>query len=312
MSISDYLLNNYPQAPKLKANYTRAAGQASAAAGGPFAGLAGAILGMKAEHTDAQNAQKLQQYGAEKSMYDTLLNWNRQDQVAHNKTADALDQYAREREAEQRKWAREDEVAQKNRDWSLADTLANWNRQDQVAQRNRDWSLNDRQALWDREDKLASNKTADALDQYAKEQAKTQQKRQEELDAAKIRFQNAQDLTRQLSGLANKATHTSFGRRIDNLAEGLGFTTPGAEAEEQYRQIVNNEMIPRIREYMGSSVTEEEGKRVLGLLGDPTAAPARKQAALNSFLAAAERNLKNKQDLANGSVGVVQDNPLGL
>lgn len=295
MSISDYLMN-YPQAPKLKTNY--AANALQNLQGNPFAGLAAAILTPFAAKTDRENEQALQQYAQEAGLAQTLRDWNREDAVAQRN----------------RGWALED--AQTARENKTADMLERYAREDALAQRNRDWALQDRSAQWERQDRLAAdNAAADALEKYAAEQAQKaqeEQKNQEDLDAAKIRYQNAQELVRQLNGLVDEATHTPVGRKLDSMANFFGFTTDGAEAEERYRQIVNNEMIPRIREYMGSAVTAEEGQRVIGLLGDPTATPEKKRAALNSFLEAAERNLRNKQDLANGTVGVVNDNPLGL
>ena len=167
MAISDYLINNYPQAPKLKPNYAAAAQQGVAQTGGPFAGLFGGILGMKAAHTDAQNAQALQQYNDQKDLASTLINWNRQDELAalarENKTADRLEN-----------WNREDALAQRNRQWAQEDRNALWERQDDVAQRQRGWTVADRLENWNREDRLRANATADALEKYAAEQAQKQ------------------------------------------------------------------------------------------------------------------------------------------
>lgn len=314
MAISDYLmqiplkkanptadaLEAYAraQAPQMQANTARGISDALLRRGGLLTDIAGMFFGAKADKVDAQNAQAMQQYAQDAGLAQTLRDWNREDAVAQRN----------------RNWALED--AQTARENKTADMLERYAREDALAQRNRDWALQDRSAQWERQDRLAAdNAAADALEKYAAEQAQKaqeEQKNQEDLDAAKIRYQNAQELVRQLNGLVDEATHTPVGRKLDSMANFFGFTTDGAEAEERYRQIVNNEMIPRIREYMGAAVTAEEVQRVIGLLGDPTAAPEKKRAALNSFLEAAERNLRNKQDLANGTVGVVNDNPLGL
>lgn len=311
MSIADYLMN-YPKTPQLKTNYAANALQNLQQSGNPFAGIASAFLSPFAAKTDRDNAQAVQQYAQQNDLAHTLMNWGRQDELAQrqrnwdlqdaqtareNKLADALEQYRRE-----------DEVAQRNRDWSLADAVQQYNREDKVARRQRNWALDDRKALWDREDQIAENAAA----AEAKKVTEREAKKQDELEAAKIRFQNAQEITGQLKTLIDKATYSPVGRKLDRWANAFGVTTEGAEAEERYRQIVNNELMPRIREYMGAAVTAEESARVLGLLGDPTASKEKKRAALDSFLEAAERNLKNKQDLANGTVGVKNDNPLNL
>ena len=203
MAISDYLINNYPQAPKLKPNYAAAAQQGVAQTGGPFAGLFGGILGMKAAHTDAQNAQALQQYNDQKDLASTLINWNRQDELAalarENKTADRLEN-----------WNREDALAQRNRQWAQEDRNALWDRQDDVAQRQRGWTVADRLENWNREDRLRANATADALEKYAAEQAQKQA-------AADQSRQTALRGLSELQGIADRDSIGAFTRFRNSL-----------------------------------------------------------------------------------------------
>ena len=203
MAISDYLINNYPQAPKLKPNYAAAAQQGVAQTGGPFAGLFGGLLGMKAAHTDAQNAQALQQYNDQKDLASTLINWNRQDELSalarENKTADRLEN-----------WNREDALAQRNRQWAQEDRNALWDRQDDVAQRQRGWTVADRLENWNREDRLRANATADALEKYAAEQAKKQA-------AADQSRQTALRGLSELQGIADRDSIGAFTRFRNSL-----------------------------------------------------------------------------------------------
>lgn len=162
MSIADYLIQMGPktpnptadalerwaatQAPQLTPNYARSAQQASLQTGGPFAGLVSGILGFKAASTDAKNAQALQQQSAQQDLATRLMNWGREDEVAQRNRnwskADQLEAWSRQHQKDL--WERENKTA---------DKLEAWARENEAEQRKRDWALADRQAAWEREDK---------------------------------------------------------------------------------------------------------------------------------------------------------------
>lgn len=175
MAISDYLLN-YPQAPKLKTNYAANALQNLQQSGNPFAGIAGALLSPFAAKTDRDNAQALQQYEQEAGLAQTLMNWGRQDELEKHKREWALQdaQTARENKLAdaQAQYRREDDVAQRNREWGLVDALRQYKRDDEVARRQRNWALDDRNALWKREDALTQKK--DESEQMKKQELSEQ------------------------------------------------------------------------------------------------------------------------------------------
>ncbi len=165
-----------PQMPKLKNNWSAAALQANSQSDNIFAPLTNAVLGIRAQKIDNENAQKMAEYNQQKEMAERLLNYGREDQVA---------QRERNWQLKDRKdlWGREDQVYDRNSQHALEDRLLNYDREDAVARRERNWQLQDRNDQWEREDnKLAEqllnqpyagngqvNKTADALDKYAHE-----------------------------------------------------------------------------------------------------------------------------------------------
>lgn len=185
MSIADYLIQMGPktpnptadalerwaatQAPQLTPNYARSAQQASLQTGGPFAGLVSGILGFKAASTDAKNAQAAQQQSAQQDLASRLINWGREDEVAQRNRnwskADQLEAWSRQHQKDL--WERENKTA---------DKLEAWAREKETAERNRDWALADRKAAWEREDNVAQRNrnwtVADKLMQQRREDAK--------------------------------------------------------------------------------------------------------------------------------------------
>lgn len=183
MSIADYLIQMGPktpnptadalerwaatQAPQLTPNYARSAQQASLQTGGPFAGLVSGILGFKAASTDAKNAQALQQQSAQQDLATRLMNWGREDEVAQRNRnwskADQLEAWSRQHQKDL--WERENKTA---------DKLEAWARENEAEQRKRDWALADRQAAWEREDEQQKAAAQAALSKQEQAQAQEQ------------------------------------------------------------------------------------------------------------------------------------------
>lgn len=311
MAISDYLLN-YPQAPKLKTNYAANALQNLQQSGNPFAGIAGALLSPFAAKTDRDNAQALQQYEQEAGLAQTLMNWGRQDDLAQR----------------QRDWDLQD--AQTERENKLADALAQYRREDDVAQRNRDWALADRAAEFDNNMGLIKAKQEGDLAKaligfssqpkeltpfekaFQAEEGKKKAQYKQEYENQQALFDNAQQITNELRYLADEATYSPFGRFLDGIAHIFGSGTPGSVAKEKYQQTINNELIPKLKQYLGGQFTEKEGEMLRQTLGDVNATPAEKKAAIDAFMFARERALNQARDKAMGQLGTENDNPLNL
>ena len=99
-----------------------------------------------------------------------------------------------------------------------------------------------------------------------------------------------------LGKLAKKATYTYFGRGLDWASQQLlGDTTEGAIAREEYMAIVNNQILPLLRDTFGAQFTEREGEQLRQTLGNVNAAPEQKIAILNSFIAQKEADIASKQ-----------------
>lgn len=99
-----------------------------------------------------------------------------------------------------------------------------------------------------------------------------------------------------LGKLAKKATYTYFGRGLDWASQQLlGDTTEGAIAREEYMAIVNNQILPLLRDTFGAQFTEREGEQLRQTLGNVNATPEQKIAILNSFIAQKKADIASKQ-----------------
>lgn len=95
-----------------------------------------------------------------------------------------------------------------------------------------------------------------------------------------------------LRSLSEKATFTFGGQTRDFAVRQLGGTTEGALARTQYEAIVNNQILPLLRQTFGAQFTVEEGRQLRATLGDPNKSPSEKQAVLEAFIAQKRRDLE--------------------
>lgn len=273
MNMNDYLVS----LPKLKQNSARAAIERQAQNGGHFSGLVSALLSPRAERIDAQNNAALQAYEQEKEAAKTRMNWDREDllagQTRENKMADLLARYGRE-----------DEVARRNRDWQKEDRASDFNNQKALLEK-----------------RLFAQGSGGELSPFEKalqaQQGKSAAQNKEEFENQEQLFNSSKELTEQLRALAGKATYHPLGRAVDAVAYLFGSPTEGAIAREKYKQTVANEILPKMKQYLGGQFTEKEGERLKATLGDVNATPAEKEAAIDAFFDARKRaylEAKNK------------------
>ena len=93
-----------------------------------------------------------------------------------------------------------------------------------------------------------------------------------------------QDMLGRLRGLSEVATFTPAGQIVDNMARGVGYETEGDVARNTYSTIIDNEILPQLRQTFGAQFTAEEGKALKATLGNVDLGPKAKQAALDAFI----------------------------
>jgi hypothetical protein len=96
----------------------------------------------------------------------------------------------------------------------------------------------------------------------------------------------------ELGELAKKATYTQTGQLIDNVMRETGQEpSEAAIARARYIAMVDNQVLPLLRDTFGAAFTQKEGETLRATLGNPNASPAEKQAILDAFIAQKERDV---------------------
>jgi hypothetical protein len=106
-----------------------------------------------------------------------------------------------------------------------------------------------------------------------------------------------------LDALSEKATYTSAGRGVDYLRRQTGADPrESAVARQRYIAMVNNQILPLLRDTFGAAFTEREGNTLKATLGDPNASPPEKQAVLKAFIEQKRRDIEALQMQTGGGM----------
>ena len=108
-----------------------------------------------------------------------------------------------------------------------------------------------------------------------------------------------------LSQLAQNATYTKAGQVLDLTRKELGVTPrQSAIDRKEYISIVDNQILPLLRDTFGAQFTEREGNTLKQTLGDVNATPEEKDAVLRSFInqkkKSVESQIRKLQSYSNG------------
>jgi hypothetical protein len=104
------------------------------------------------------------------------------------------------------------------------------------------------------------------------------------------------EATNNLKELATIATSTMAGSVYDFAAKESGWgSTEGATAKARYTAIIDNQVLPLLKQVFGGAMTEGEGLRLTKTLGDPDAAPEVKIAQTEAFMEHQMRQYKTLQ-----------------
>lgn len=127
----------------------------------------------------------------------------------------------------------------------------------------------------------------------AREQAKLATAAQAEFAELDTKMAGLRDVVNQLHGPSEKATYTKAGQIFDEARKQLGFEpTEGALARTKYMAMVDNQVLPLLKQTFGAAFTVQEGESLRATLGDPDKSPAEKKAVLDAFIAQKERDLR--------------------
>lgn len=105
-----------------------------------------------------------------------------------------------------------------------------------------------------------------------------------------------QQVVAELGELADKATYTLSGKLWDDVMRETGqMPSEGALARAQYIAMVDNQVLPLLRDTFGAAFTVKEGETLRATLGDPNKHPEEKKAILEAFIAQKVRDVQAMQ-----------------
>lgn len=132
--------------------------------------------------------------------------------------------------------------------------------------------------------------------QQEKASAKSKGEAESELKTAKAALPSLKVVVEDLKKLAPVATNTYSGRAFDAVAREVGFgATEGAEARAKFIAIIDNQVLPLLKQTFGAAFTVQEGENLKRTMGDPNASPEEKIAQLNAFIDNKVREIEVKE-----------------
>ncbi len=126
--------------------------------------------------------------------------------------------------------------------------------------------------------------------------AQSRNEKLSDLSAANAAMPGLVEVIGQLKELAPIATYTYAGKAFDQASRQLGFgATKGATARAKYISIIDNQVLPLLKDTFGAAFTIKEGENLKATMGDPDSSPEEKHAQLEAFIANKYRELERKQ-----------------
>lgn len=96
-----------------------------------------------------------------------------------------------------------------------------------------------------------------------------------------------------LDTLSEEATYTLAGRTWDEARKQFGADPrAAAAARAEYEAVIDNQILPLLRDTFGAQFTVVEGERLRDTLGDPNMSPVEKKAVLKAFIDQKERDIE--------------------
>lgn len=122
-------------------------------------------------------------------------------------------------------------------------------------------------------------------------------------DSMTSKMPGLEQVVNQLGDLADKATYTQAGQLYNYGRKELGLDpTESAIARTAYTAMVDNQVLPMLRDTFGAQFTVVEGETLRATLGDPNKTPAEKKAVLKAFIEQKKRNIEAQAKQGNVQV----------
>lgn len=139
----------------------------------------------------------------------------------------------------------------------------------------------------------------------AKKEAEANAETFTDLKRAKAAMPGLLEVSDKLKKLADIATYTVGGRLWDTAVKELGFgSTDGGTARSTMVAVVDNQVLPLLRETFGAAFTKAEGDSLRATLLDADATPEAKKSSLDAFIEQKYRNIQTKEAELGGGEGI--------
>lgn len=130
---------------------------------------------------------------------------------------------------------------------------------------------------------------------YKREEAKQYVDDLNAVRTARSNFPQLEANVNRLRELSPDATFTEAGKLRDYVAKQFGVTTDGAKARAELESIVNNAVLPLLKQTFGAAFTAEEGLRLQKTLANPDATDQEKIAELDTFIKQKMADIETKE-----------------
>ena len=108
----------------------------------------------------------------------------------------------------------------------------------------------------------------------------------------------------QLAALSDTATYTQSGQAMDAVKREFGLPVgQGAIDRTSYMAIVDNQVLPLLKDTFGAAFTVQEGESLRATLGNPDLSPPEKKAVLDAFIEQKYRTIEAMQRNLPGQGG---------
>lgn len=142
---------------------------------------------------------------------------------------------------------------------------------------------------------------------------KTAAEIQAEADSLSSKLPGLKTVIGELGELAKTATYTATGQVIDSAMREAGMEpSAAAVARTKYIAMVDNQVLPLLRDTFGAAFTVKEGETLRATLGDPNKSPTEKQAILEAFIEQKMRDLEAMQSRLSPAGGQQQPTSGGV
>jgi hypothetical protein len=131
--------------------------------------------------------------------------------------------------------------------------------------------------------------------------AKVDVETQASFDSISSKMPGLKTVVDELGVLAEQATYTTAGKLWDDVVRETGnMPSEGALARAKYIAMVDNQVLPLLRDTFGAAFTVKEGETLRATLGDPNKHPEEKKAVLEAFIAQKMRDVAALQSRLPG------------